>query len=482
MVFSSITFLFFFLPAVLLLYYFCKQWRNGILLAASLFFYFWGEGAYLLVMLFSIVINFVCGRLMVSEGRLRENARLILTIAIICNFSMLGLFKYASFFTENLNLFLTSIHFPAVEIKPFHLPLGISFFTFQAVSYLIDIYREEAKPQKNIINLALYISLFPQLIAGPIVRYKDIASAIITRKFCSENVADGIRLFVYGLSKKVLLANPLALTADTIFALPVTDLNGAVAWLGAICFTLQIYFDFSGYTDMAIGLGRMFGFHFPINFNYPYISKSIREFWRRWHISLSLWFRDYLYIPLGGSRNGTWRTGRNLFIVFILCGLWHGASWTFICWGLYHGLFLVLERTFIGNVLTKLWSPFRHCITLLIVIIGWVVFKSETMTNSLYYLSAMFQLENFYDKGLVNFYLDKKLITELTAAVILAAPVIPFLKNQYLHWQKHIPNKITPYYVGVFEFFRLSTLTALAYFAVISLAADAYNPFIYFRF
>ncbi|PIE60050.1 MAG: membrane-bound O-acyltransferase family protein [Desulfobulbus propionicus] len=482
MVFSSITFLFFFLPAVLLLYYFFKEWRNCVLLAVSLFFYFWGEGACLLVMLLSIITNFVCGRLMVSKGRLRKNARFILATAIIINFSILGVFKYTSFLAENINLLLGSIHLPLIKIQAFHLPLGISFFTFQAVSYLIDIYREEARPQKSIINLALYISLFPQLIAGPIVRYRDIASAIFARKFCADNVADGIRLFIYGLSKKVLLANPLALVADTVFALPVAGLNGSVAWLGAICFTLQIYFDFSGYTDMAIGLGRMFGFHFPINFNYPYISKSIREFWRRWHISLSLWFRDYLYIPLGGSRNGAWKTGRNLLVVFILCGLWHGASWTFICWGLYHGFFLILERTFVGEFLEKLWNPFRHCTTLMIVIIGWVLFKSETMTNSLYYLSAMFNTDGFYDKGLINFYLDKKLISELSAAVVLSSPVIPFLKRCYFNWQRHTSNQLTILHLGLFEIIRLCTLLALGYFSVISLAADAYNPFIYFRF
>ncbi len=482
MVFSSITFLFFFLPAILLLYTLLPKWRNGILLIGSLFFYFWGEGVFLLVMLLSIITNFICGRLMVRDGCLRENARFILIIALIINFSMLGIFKYAYFLVENLNLLLEGVHFSPIVMEPLHLPLGISFFTFQAVSYLIDIYRGEVKPQKSIINLALYISLFPQLIAGPIVRYRDIAAAIIVRKFSVEGVADGVRLFLYGLGKKVLLANPLALAADTFFSLPISGLNGSLAWLGAICFTLQIYFDFSGYTDMAIGLGRIFGFSFPINFNYPYIATSIRDFWRRWHISLSLWFRDYLYIPLGGSRNGAWRTGRNLFIVFFLCGLWHGASWTFICWGLYHGFFLVMERTVVGRVLEKLWHPLRHGITLIIVVVGWVIFRCETIEGCLAYLSIMFSVNDFYDKGLLLFYTDKKLALEMAVAIVLSSPITVVGKKYYVDCQKRLAGSAVLFSTLFFQIARFVFLVILGYLTVISLAAGAYNPFIYFRF
>lgn len=483
MVFSSITFLFFFLPVVLLLYFFCEKHRNSLLLLASLFFYFWGEGVYLLVMLLSICTNYICGRLMVSDGKLRHNAKTILFLALVVNFAMLGVFKYANFITDNINILFDLIHLPPIEIGPVHLPIGISFFTFQAASYLIDIYRGEVMPQKNIVRLALYISLFPQLIAGPIVRYRDIAPALISRRICSENVAEGVRRFIYGLSKKVLLANPLALAADTIFALPESGLSTPLAWLGAICYTLQIYFDFSGYSDMAIGLGRIFGFTFLENFNYPYISGSIQEFWRRWHISLSSWFRDYLYIPLGGNRAGNFRTGLNLCIVFFLCGLWHGASWTFVCWGLYHGFFLVLERTRFGTLLQKIWSPIRHFIVLIIVIVGWVIFKSETVAECLSYLATMFSFNNLSDQRLFSFYLDKKLICELMAGIILSVPVIPAIRRFFIRYRDNVSAQTAAgVYEGVFETVRLTTVSALAYYSVISLAAGAYNPFIYFRF
>ncbi len=483
MVFSSISFLFFFLPGVLLFYLLSGKYRNTLLLLASLFFYFWGEGVYVLIMVLSIGTNFICGRLMFSGGQLRKNAGSVLAVALIFNFSMLGLFKYASFITENINCILSRIDFPTIEMGPTHLPIGISFFTFQAVSYLIDIYRGAVKPQKSLVRLALYISLFPQLIAGPIVRYHDIAPFLSSRKPNAEHVAQGIRRFIYGLSKKVLLANPLALTADAIFDLPVSALGTPAAWLGAVCFSLQIYFDFSGYSDMAIGLGRIFGFRFLENFNYPYISKSIQDFWRRWHISLSSWFRDYLYIPLGGSRAGIWRTGINLFLVFFLCGLWHGAAWTFVCWGLYHGFFLVLERTFFGKVLARLWPPIQFGIVLTIVIVGWVIFKSETMAECGQYLAVMFSMNNLENKQLISFYLDKKLIWELTVAVILSTPVVPMVKKQYFRYTSGLSGQIAVLFGKTcFESVRLCTLCILAYFSVISLAADVYNPFIYFRF
>ena len=308
MVFSSITFLFFFLPTVLLLYQLSgKRTRNALLLAASLFFYSWGEGVYVLLMVISIIINY-SGGLLIAERRAAAGRRFFLVLSVALNLLILGFFKYAHFITDNLNLVFSYLSLPAIELAPVRLPIGISFFTFQALSYIIDVYRSKELPQKNIINLALYISLFPQLIAGPIVRYNQIADEIENRAATMNDLAEGIQRFLLGLSKKILLANPLAAIADKIFMLPETELTTTLAWLGALCYTLQIYFDFSGYSDMAIGLGRMFGFHFPENFNYPYISTSIRDFWRRWHISLSSWFKDYLYIPLGGSKYGPIRT------------------------------------------------------------------------------------------------------------------------------------------------------------------------------
>ncbi len=309
MVFSSITFLFFFLPAVLMPYLAAgAKYRNILLLAASLLFYAWGEGVYLLVMLASIGINYLGGRLIGTASSLSAR-RVWLILSIAFNLLLLGYFKYANFITDNLNILLAAANLEAVELSPVRLPIGISFFTFQALSYIIDVFRKEVKPQNSVFNLALYISLFPQLIAGPIVRYHDLEDQISTRRTAVADLANGIERFIFGLSKKVLLANPVGEIAARIFALPESELTTPLAWLGAAAYTLQIYFDFSGYSDMAIGLGRMFGFRFLENFNYPYTAKSIREFWRRWHISLSTWFRDYVYIPLGGNRYGSIRTG-----------------------------------------------------------------------------------------------------------------------------------------------------------------------------
>lgn len=482
MIFSSITFLFFFLPAVLLSYWMVgNKGRNTLLLLASLLFYAWGEGLYVLLMLASIVINYITGRA-IDAFRSTMFCRAFFILAIILNLLIIGFFKYAHFFAAPLNLLLVALELPPINLTPIHLPIGISFFTFQAISYVFDVYRNNVTPQKSLINLGLYISLFPQLIAGPIVRYHDIAGALVKRTVHTNDFAIGIQRFLFGLSKKVLLANPLGFTADKIFALPFSDLSTPLAWLGAVCYSLQIYYDFSGYSDMAIGLGRMFGFRFLENFNYPYISKSIREFWRRWHISLSRWFRDYLYIPLGGNRGSTIRTKINLLIVFLLCGLWHGANWTFICWGGYHGFFLILERTSAGAIVQRLWPPFRHLLTLVIILIGWVLFRSETIGDALSYLSVMLtvheptRLQSFF------LYVDKKTICELSAAILFSLPVIPALRDVLRRKFESGVGSQTVFYELFTGTCRLGVLSILTYFTTISLAAGVYNPFIYFRF
>ena len=391
MLFSSTLFLFLFLPLTLVAYLVVgRRLRNVLLLLASLFFYLWGENIYVLVMLSSITMNYIFGLLIDRNIKRGDSGKLPMVLGVVANLGLLIFFKYTNFIVDNVNILLGTMGVAAINIEPIHLPIGISFFTFQAMSYIIDVYRKDSNVQKNPINLGLYIALFPQLIAGPIVRYHDIADQINRRKTRLLDVAAGSERFIFGLGKKVLIANPLALVADQIFALPVDQLSTGAAWIGVICYTLQIYFDFSGYSDMAIGLGRMFGFRFLENFNYPYISRSIREFWRRWHISLSSWFRDYLYIPMGGNRLGEKRTRRNLLIVFLLVGLWHGASWSFIVWGLIHGLFLIFERSRPGRFIEKMPTPLQLVYTLLVVMNAWVFFRVEKLSDALDYLAVMY--------------------------------------------------------------------------------------------
>jgi len=482
MVFSSITFLFFFLPLILGFYYCSGSYKNSLLLLVSLIFYAWGEGLYLLVMLASIVMNYSCGRLMFYSGGNGKPSKIVLALAVGFNLSLLAFFKYANFVADNLNALFAVVQLPTIDLNPVHLPIGISFFTFQAISYIIDIYQGKVEPQKSFVNLGLYISLFPQLIAGPIVRYHDIAKALVKRKVNSDDFSYGIQRFLIGLGKKVLLANPLAYTADKIFALPFTDLSSPVAWLGAVCYTLQIYYDFSGYSDMAIGLGRMFGFRFLENFNFPYISKSIQDFWRRWHISLSSWLRDYLYIPLGGNRQGRFRTSLNLGVVFLLCGLWHGAEWTFVCWGGYHGMFLMLERTGFGQKMKDLWIPLQHSLTLLIIIVGWVLFRSDSLAGAITYIGIMFGVAGGGGSQLFSLYMDNKLSWELAVAVILSIPLSPTISRFKERFIGPEPSKRNVGFELVYETGRLVLLILMTYFTVISLAAGVYNPFIYFRF
>jgi alginate O-acetyltransferase complex protein AlgI len=483
MVFSSIIFLFFFLPITLVVYFVCgRRLKNSLLLFLSLLFYAWGEGFFVLIMLCSIAGNYLAG-LLIEKFRERGYSQIFLLFAVLLNLGLLISFKYANFIVDNINLFLPYLNLNRIHIDPVHLPIGISFFTFQAMTYVIDVYRKKAPMQKNLINIGLYISLFPQLIAGPIVRYHDIAKQIISRKVNLDGFSKGVERFIYGLGKKVLIANALAVPADKIFSIPPDGLTFGLAWFGIICYTLQIYFDFSGYSDMAIGLGRMFGFRFLENFNYPYISRSIREFWQRWHISLSNWFRDYLYIPLGGNRKGALRTYANLLIVFFLCGLWHGASWNFVIWGMIHGLFLVIERAGLESLLKQLWLPLRYVYTLLVVVTAWVFFRVETLTHAIYYLLAMFGFAK--GDGIAyhtDLYLDNEVKLVLITGIIFSAPVLPYLKQVKENYAESINNTSAFWTESLSAFSSLIFLILILLGSIMSLAAGSYNPFIYFRF
>ena len=461
MIFSSTIFLFIFLPAVLILNYLIpKKYiaaKNIVLLAASLLFYAWGEPKNVLLMLLSIAVNYICGRLLGKyEGNVKAR-RAVLIVSLVFNLGMLFFFKYFNFVTGGI----------FTEIA---LPIGISFFTFQIMSYTIDVYLGNVPPQKDPAKLALYISLFPQLIAGPIVRYIDVEKELTYRECTAEKTAKGMIRFSMGLAKKVIISNTVALVADTIFMID-SGLVSVTAWAGVICYALQIYFDFSGYSDMAIGMGHMFGFNFLENFNYPYISSSVQEFWRRWHISLSSWFRDYLYIPLGGNRKGLGRTYLNLFIVFAATGFWHGASWNFLVWGLFHGLFMIIERLGFGKILKKLPKIVGWLYTMLVVLIGWVFFRAETLTDAFEYLGAMFS----FSGGLVNAAAQFSNLSFFIAiiAIILCVPVYPFVKK-----------KAEATVIGARVFMAAETvlMAVLIVLSVIFLTGSDYNPFIYFRF
>ncbi|MBI5921695.1 MAG: MBOAT family protein [Betaproteobacteria bacterium] len=475
MLFSSTLFIFLFLP-ITLSAYLLLPWRlkNLWLLGTSLLFYFWGEAGYSLVMIASIGINFAFGKA-VANSASKLRAKRWLTSAVAFNITLLAVFKYANFLTDNLNYLLVTLHFQTVSLNPVHLPLGISFFTFHALSYVIDVYRGDAPVQRKITNFGLYIALFPQLIAGPILRYHDVAWQITDRKHDSDLFLSGIGRFVVGFAKKMLLANGLGEIADTVFAIPSRELNSACAWIGIVCYTLQLYFDFSGYSDMAIGLGRMFGFRFLENFNYPYISHTVQEFWRRWHISLSNWFRDYLYIPLGGNKTNRARVYFNLIVVFVLCGFWHGASWTFIFWGLYHGLFLVLERLGLAALLAKLPRFFQHTYLLIVVTVGWVFFRSDTLPHALIFVKALFGAgpsETVYSAAAL---LNNWTLLLLGAGVIGATPIAGWLRSMVL-------RQLRGGMACGYTFVEYGTTCGLFVLSCAFLAAGTYNPFIYFRF
>jgi alginate O-acetyltransferase complex protein AlgI len=485
MVFSAPLFLFLFLPVALAIHAVLpRSLRNLFLLAASLWFYAWGERGYVVILLVSIALNYGNGLLL---GRLQSPRarRWGIALAVTVNLGLLGFFKYANFLAENLNPFLVGMHLPPIILGRVHLPLGISFFTFHALSYVIDVYRREVPALRNPVDFALYISFFPQSIAGPIVRYHDLAGQLVRRTITHAAWTAGASQFIFGLAKKMLIANTLAVPADAIFGLPSAALTCGLAWLGAVCYTLQIYFDFSGYSDMAIGLARLFGFEFKANFDYPYIAESVTEFWRRWHISLSSWFRDYLYIPLGGNRQGTVRTYVNLVAVFFLCGLWHGANWTFVVWGLYHGVFLVLERMGLGQRLARQPSLLRHGYLLLVVLVGWVFFRAGSFAAAVGMLRAM---AGFGDASAVEYvsavYLQRDVVLALIAGAVFAGPVLPWLRQ--IHRRAVLAAAGRRWLAEGVE--AAAAVTAVAAQALLLggsamlLAANTYNPFIYFRF
>ncbi|OJE00816.1 acyltransferase [Bacillus cereus] len=464
MVFSNLVFLCLFLPAVLLIYYAVrKELQNIVLLFFSLVFYAWGEPIYVFLMLFSILVNYWFGILLGNSRFTNGQRKLLLTFAIVMNIAILGYFKYANFLVDNIN----SILHTNIVLEKIPLPIGISFFTFHAMSYIIDIYKKKVDAQRNIFDLALYFTVFPQLVAGPIVRYNTISHQLHQRTVDADKFSEGVRRFIIGLGKKVLIANQLGVIADEIFSMNPSDMSVSLAWMGAIAYTLQIYFDFSGYSDMAIGLGKMFGFDFLENFNYPYISKSISEFWRRWHISLGSWFRDYVYIPLGGNRVTTWKVYRNLFIVWGLTGFWHGASWTFMIWGIYYGILIALEKAGLENLLQKLWSPLQHIYVMFFVIIGWVFFRADNFSYCFEFLKSMFGFNSPLTDINSYFYIMNYWGIFLLA-IITAAPVFPWL-------QKMLSTK------------RFAVLSPVYYLSIlvivlVFLTNATYNPFIYFRF
>ncbi len=466
MLFSSVTFLFAFLPILFILYLLCPaKGRNILLLLASIFFYAWGEPRYVFIMLATIIINYF-GALAINKWHAQRT--LILVLSIILDLSFLFYFKYFNFLIENINLLFKS-HIDPLSIV---MPIGISFYTFQAMSYLIDVYRGDIKVQKNILKLALYVTLFPQLVAGPIVKYRDIAAELEKRELSLERIAYGFRRFTIGLAKKVLLANTLGEVADKIFNQPVLNFDTPTAWLGAVCYSLQLFYDFSGYSDMAIGLGAIFGFTFKENFNYPYISKSITEFWRRWHISLSSWFKEYLYIPLGGSRVSKWRNALNIIIVFFVTGLWHGAAWNFIIWGLWHGIFNLMEK--LTGIVKKEhnlpFTIFQHLYTILAFVIGWVMFRADTSYYGLQYIARMFGLyEKSIPKFQFSYYIDRVEIAVFALAILFCFPI---LKNFLLNAYKRVSTQI------ICDILLLGLLVVSISFV----AASTYNPFIYFRF
>lgn len=461
MVFSSITFLFYFLPIALLIYYVVPdKFKNIVLLISSLFFYFYGEPKYVCLMIISIIITYIFGILI---DKYEKQSKLFLAISIITSVGLLVYFKYINFLIENVNLWLSH----KIDFIYVALPIGISFYTFQMISYVIDVYRKEAKAQKNILKIAMYVSLFPQLIAGPIVRYTTIEEQIENRKYTFEKFSLGVRRFVIGLGKKVLIADVLG--ELSVIALGSNDSSILYYWLYAISIMLQIYFDFSGYSDMAIGLGKMFGFEFLENFNYPYIATSITDFWRRWHISLSTWFRDYIYIPLGGNRVSKIKWIRNILIVWLLTGLWHGAAWNFIVWGLYFGILLIIEKVFLGKYLKKIPNFFTRIYTLLIVMISFIIFNGNKMLDILKNIGGLFGIGNVPIISEESLYYFKSYFIVIVIGIIGCTPILKKIaNNEKMH-------KLINYLEPIFLLFVLIISTSY-------IIDGSFSPFLYFRF
>jgi alginate O-acetyltransferase complex protein AlgI len=475
MVFSSIVFIFYFLPLFLIAYYFSGL-RSGAIVVGSAVFYTWGEGLYLLLLAALIVLNYgLALRIERSRG-----SRAVLVFAVALNVLVLAIFKYAGFL---LGIWSEITRSPAPQVH-IHLPLGISFFTFQLISYLVDVSRREIGADRNLIRFAAYIMMFPHLIAGPIVRYADIDRDMFKRDFSLENAGLGAQFFIVGLCQKMLIANTVASVADAAFALPLHDLSGLAAYLGVLSYSLQIYFDFCGYSNMAIGLAFLLGLRFPINFDYPYSSRSITEFWRRWHMSLSFWFRDYVYIPLGGNRCGPWRTLRNLLIVFALTGLWHGAAWTFVLWGLFHGAFLIVERVGWGRVLARLPSIAQRFYALAVVMLGWLLFRADGLQQVKAFGSAMLGLSTPQAPPLLRLWLGPEVVAAMVAGSVLSFPLLPRLLNAL-----NRPVFAGPVIPGTHHGAVVQTpaipITALVLglaLCLLLLVSSSLNPFLYFRF
>jgi alginate O-acetyltransferase complex protein AlgI len=496
MIFTTLAFLFLFLPPVLLAALFLKkEAQNFFLLLASLFFYAWGEGELVILLLASALLNHFFG-LAINAGRSPKRKKIALVVALVYNLGLLAVLKYAAFFAANLNPLLRALGCPALKIAQWPLPLGISFFTFMAIAYLIEVYNQSSPVEKNFLHTALFITFFPTVLAGPINRYSRLKQQMTERRTTPELLAAGIRRFIIGMGKKALLADTLAKTADQIFAIPVSGLTAGLSWLGAVCYTLQIFLDFSGYSDMAIGLGQMFGFQFMENFNYPYISRSIKDFWNRWHISLSSWLRDFIFLPLAyaisrhitsarllGIRAESWSYYPAMFLTMVLCGLWHGPAWTFIAWGVYHGTFIMLERYALARQLKRLWLPLQNIYSLLIISCGWVLFRAADLDQATGFWRAMFgfgrgQGREYFPTS----YLDNKTLFFLLASLLAAFPVLPIFKSAY----DKISNQANSFlqtwlqagYLLLTNAFLLIVLLASA----MELAMANYKPFIYFRF
>lgn len=466
MLFSSFTFLFYFLPAVLLLMLPSSlRWRNAALLVSSLIFYAWGGFSLSILLILSSIINHF------FASKVRFGYRSWLVVGVSFNIAILVGFKYIDFFFMNIMELMKKFD-PSFTYKPLgiKLPLGISFYTFQGISMLVDLYRKPSMIKLKLHETMLYISFFPQLIAGPIIRYHDIIDQIRVRVLNWEKIHTGTQRFVLGLFKKVAIANPLGLLADQLIETDIELIDASAAWLGIIAYSFQIFYDFSGYSDMAIGLGKMLGFEIGENFQFPYTARSIQDFWRRWHISLSTWFRDYVYIPLGGNKKGKWKTYRNLLLVFFLTGFWHGAAWTFIFWGLFHGFFIILERIGGNTILEKMPRAFQHFYTLLVVVIGWVYFRIDDFRAASSFVAQLFSSN---EKAILNaiYYLDIELILVMALAVLLSIPRKSFPLLQRSFFENFI-----------FVLFQNILTPVLLYYCLMQLAGSTYNPFIYFRF
>lgn len=468
MVFSSAVFLFIFLPIVLIAHTLIRNTtaRNVLLIVASLIFYAFGEPVYVVLLLLSVFVNFLFGRVLY-----KHKSRAVLGVAVAINLALLVVFKYTGFIIETINI-IPGVNIPVPSIL---MPIGISFYTFQAISYIVDVYRDKAEGKVGFFEVLLYISLFPQLIAGPIVQYRTVADQIKERTVTIDKFVSGIRRFIIGLSKKMLLANTMGFAADKVFAMDTVSIDMPLGWLGAVCYTLQIYFDFSGYSDMAVGLGHILGFDFPENFNYPYVATGIRDFWRRWHMSLTGWFREYLYIPLGGNRKGKARQVLNSMIVFLCTGIWHGANLTFLVWGAFHGVLISIETLFYkkDRPVRKILLPIKWLYTILAVIIGFVIFRADSLSYGWDYIVKMFSFSVSESGRMVLLsIITPSFIVTLILAIVASCPWVKFIRNK-TQGTKVYPVLSSAGYVAT---------GVLLFMCMLTLAADSYNPFIYFRF